>query len=186
MNSIKNLLGIRNRRPRFIRQDHHKKKKLSKKWRKPRGLHSKVGNKKMGYRITVSRGWRSPKQIRGFDKSGQKPVLIISTKDLEKVGENEVALLSSNLGLKKRIGLIKNAKKKGVKILNIKDIDGYINKVQKDIEKRKEEKKKRIEKKKKEAPQEKPTEKLEEKVSDEEKKEAEKKEKDKLLTKGSK
>ena len=62
MMSIKELLELRkqikNKKPDFIRQDAHKKKKLGKKWRKARGLHSKIRLKLRGRGKFVSNGYR--------------------------------------------------------------------------------------------------------------------------------
>ena len=50
MNDIQRLLELRKRikrkKPEFIRQDAHKKKSLESKWRKPKGLHSKMREKR--------------------------------------------------------------------------------------------------------------------------------------------
>ncbi len=186
---MKELLELKERmkkkRPRFVRQDAHKKR-LRKRWVKPRGLHSKVRLKKAGHARKVSDGYGSPKELRGLNKDGLKIIRIHNEQELDNiVKEKEGIILSSNIGIKNKINLLKKAKEKGITILNI-NADEYLKKKEEEIKKRLEKKKAEKEKRKKKKEEEekvKKEEKLEEKLSDEEKKEKEKKEKDKLLTK---
>lgn len=186
---MKDLLKLRSimkkRKPSFVRQDFHKKR-LRKRWVKPRGLHSKVRLKKAGHPRKVETGYGSPAEVRGLSKEGLKAVIVHNKNELEGVNQaKEGAIISSSVGLKNKIELLKKAKEKGIKILNLK-VDDYLKRKEEEMKKRTENKKKKDEAKKKKTEQKKvkkKEEKLEEKLSDEEKKEAEKKEKDKLLTK---
>ena len=67
------LLELRNqmnkRKPAFIRQDFHKKR-LRKRWVRPRGLHSKVALKRSGHPRRVSVGYGSPREVRGLSREG--------------------------------------------------------------------------------------------------------------------
>ena len=188
MTSLKNLLELRkkikSKKPDFVRQDIHKKAKLKKKWRKPKGLHSKIRQCRKGKRKSVSTGYGSPKIVRGLTKDGLRPV-IITSKNLEKVNKGEEGIIiSSKLGNKKRIEILKKAKENGIKVINIKNIDDYIKNIDEKLRLKKEQKKgkEKEEKGKKERKKESKAD-LVTKVSEEEKKELEKKEKDKLLTK---
>jgi len=183
---IKKLLEIRkdikSRKPKFIRQDFHKKSGLKKKWRKPKGLHSKLRLNIRGKVRSVSQGYRSPKKVRSLHKSGLEIKVIKSEKDLEGLDPKKYCLvISSNLGNKKKITLLKKIKDIRFKILNIKNPDNYIKKIEDQInaktKAKKEEKKTSKEKAKKKE------EKLSDKVSDEETKEIEKKKKDQMLSK---
>ncbi|MFH0868466.1 MAG: 50S ribosomal protein L32e [Candidatus Woesearchaeota archaeon] len=189
MMSIKELLEIRKRikskKPHFIRQDTHKKKRLHIKWRKPKGLHSKIRLEFRGRAKNVSAGYRSPKKVRYLHKSGLQQCLVKSMRDLENLdSKKNCIILSSSLGDKKRITILKKAIEGGFIVLNIKNPGEYIKKAEEKIDlRRKEKKEKESEKKEKTATKGKQDEKLAEKVEGEEKKEAEKKEKDKILTK---
>jgi len=182
-----NLLELRNRmkrkKPSFVRQDFHKKR-LKKRWIKPRGLHSKVKQKKAGHQKKVSAGYGSPKEVRGLSKEGLIQAIIHNENELNNINnEKQGVIISGKVGLKNRLLLLKKAKEKGIKILNL-NADEYLKKKEEEIKKRLEKKKEKGEsKKKKEGKKEKKEEKLEEKLSDDEKKEKEKREKDKLLTK---
>lgn len=181
---------IKSKKPDFIRQDAYKKKRLCKKWRKPKGKHSKMRLHRKGHRKSVSPGYSSPNVVKGFHPTGLKGILVSSIKDLEVIKpETEGAVISKTTGTKKRVGIVLRAKEKGINILNIKDLAKYLENIEIMQKERKEAKIKREEKKtkkKKEAEkksEQKKKEKLAEKISEEEKKEQEKKEKDKLLIK---
>lgn len=194
MLSLKELLEfrkqIKNKKPDFIRQDAHKMKRLAKKWRNPKGLHSKIRLKLKGRSKYVSVGYRGPKKVRYLHKSGLKQQLVRSLKDLESLDDKKVCIIiSSTLGERKKIVLLKKAKVQGFTIVNIKDPEEYTKKVEekmnlkKKVKKEKEQKAKDAKKGDKDVKKEKGEKKLTEKVSEEQKKGIEKKEKDRFLTK---
>lgn len=174
----------------FTRQDAHKKVRLGNKWRRPKGLHSKMRLSKKGYNKSVSIGYGNPKSTKGLDKSGLKLIIIKSLKELEKINAKEEGIaVAKTIGLRKKVEILKQAVKKSINVVNIKDIDKFLKDVEEKIKKTKEEKEKlkkekEVKKKEKEKAGKKKT--IDEKVekTDEEKKEEEKKEKDKLLIKG--
>jgi len=185
---MKELLELRKKmkgkRPKFVRQDAHKKR-LRKRWVKPRGLHSKIRLKKAGHAKKVSAGYGSPTEVRGLSKEGLKMVMVHNENELGKIDkEKEGVIIASGVGLKNKILLLKKCQEKGIKVINL-NADEYLKKKEDEIKKKSEKKKVKEEKrkKKKEEKEEEKEDKLEEKLSDEDKKEAEKKEKDKLLTK---
>lgn len=205
MADLQELLNIRTtlkiKKPDFLRQDTHKKKKLALKWRKPRGVDSKIRLNKRGYRKAPSKGYRSPKLIRNTLK-GLIPVIVSNNLGLSQIKKGQIVVLSSSIGMKKKIEIVKEAQKLGLKIHNLKDPKKYLENTEALIKKRKEtktKKKQQKEKKKKEKEKkaaekaaekepesEETKEKLESKIKkeeqDKEKKEKEKKELDKLLT----
>lgn len=174
---------MKRKKPSFVRQDFHKKR-LRKRWVKPRGLHSKVRLRKAGHPMKVSSGYGYPKEVRGLSKDGLKIRIIHNENELGSINkEKEGIIISSTVGLKNKISLLKKAKEKGIKVLNL-DVDEYLKRKEEELKKRLEKKKTKEEgKKKKEEKKVKKEEKLEEKLSEEEKQEKEKQEKDKLLTK---
>ena len=105
----------------FPRQDSMRHLKLGKKgrkrWRKPKGRHSKMRKRRKSYPKIVLIGYKSPKETSGKINS-LKPVLIHNFKELLKVKKDEIIILA-RIGSKKRIELIKSADEKGIKILNI-------------------------------------------------------------------
>lgn len=179
---------IKGKKPDFIRQDAHKKPKIGFKWRRPKGIHSKMRLGKRGYRRCVKIGWGSPKKIKNFDRSGLRIKLISSIKELGDVNPKEDGILvSRKIGLKKKIELLKKANEMKITILNIKDVDKYLKETEDNINRKKEKKNKiKKERDKKETEVKKKKEKeggIEKVMSDEEKKKEEKKSRDKELTK---
>ncbi len=122
---IKTLLKLRRKlkkkKPEFKRQEYFKHKKLKKKWRKPRGRHSKFrkGEKARGKK--PSPGYSSPKAVRGLSREGFKRIMVANQKDLEKIKKpkEEIAVIKSGVGKKKRLEIAKKAKEMKIKIANI-------------------------------------------------------------------
>ena len=174
------------RKPVFVRQDAHKKAKLGWKWRKPKGMHSKMRLHKRGKRRCVQIGWGSPKKVINFDKSGLRIKMVSSIKDMDAVIKNEEGIIiSKRVGMRKKIGLLKKAQEKELAVLNVRDIPNYLKEAEDSIKKKKELKektKKEGERKKKESKTKKEGG-IEKVMNEEEKKKEEKKEKDELLTK---
>ncbi len=190
---------LKERKPVFIRQDNPKRRKLNDKWRKPKGIHSKIRHKFKGRRKMPSPGYKSPKKIRGFHNSGLKQISVASPSDLQGINKSlEGAVISKNTGMKKRLGIFQKAKELGIHVLNL-NIDEQIKKIEEFInsKKKKEAKEAKKEPKEKETKQKESKEKSaaadegktakepkgEVQLSEADKKEADKKEKDKVLTK---
>jgi len=181
MSLIELRKGMKEKKPKFIRQDAHKKR-LKKRWVRPKGLHSKVRLGRAGHAKAVSAGYRSPKSVRGLSVEGLNVKRVFNEECLKGLDkEKDGVIIASSLGSKKKILLLKKTKEQGIKVLNI-NVDEYLKRKEEEQKKKSEEKKKKQEKKKEEKKVEE-KDKLEEKLSDEEKQDKEKEEKDKLLTK---
>ena len=179
--------AMKAKKPNFIRQDSHKKKRVGVAWKKPKGLQSKMRLCRKGYRKSASTGYGSPKQVAGLSKEGLVKINVACVKDFENIDNKaQGIIINSSVGNRKRLEIFKAAKEKQITVLNIKDTEKYAAKIESVRNKKKEEQmKKDTEKKKKvKEAEEKKSEKLESKVesvSDEDKKLIEKKEKDKVL-----
>lgn len=169
---------------RFIRYNSQYLKKLSSKWRRPRGMHNKVRLKKKGHPRFPAVGHGSVKETHGLYKSKFKYKLINSEKDLENLNNNYV-ILSGSLGLKTKLKLINKLKNLNNKILNIKDLDKFVKDAEEKLKLKKEAKKVKKQKKEesKKKREEKTTKKEEKELTPEEKIEKEKLEKKKVLEK---
>ncbi|MEM0135132.1 MAG: 50S ribosomal protein L32e [Thermoplasmatales archaeon] len=117
------LLNIRNRmnrkRPEFHRQEWFRYRKLGDSWRKPRGKHSKLREKR-GYRQAfVDSGYRGPRKVRGLHPSGFEERYVTNIKDLEGIdGTTQAVRISSAVGRRKRIEIQEEAKQKRIRVLN--------------------------------------------------------------------
>ncbi len=180
--------ALKRKKPTFTRSDSHKKKRLKGKWRRPRGIQSKVRLKKKGYVRSVEIGWGSPKDAKHLTRDGFQEVMVYNISDLEGITDKQGIVIASSVGARKKIEILKIAIEKKFKVINVKDPAGFINKVEEKISSKKQEKKKKEEikekktkEKKKKAEEKK--EDISDKVDEEEKKEQEKKDKDKMLIK---
>lgn len=188
---MNDLLEIRKRlkekKPIFIRQDTQKRKKLALKWRKPKGLHSKIRHQFRGKMKLPSPGYKSPLKVKGMHSSGLKIVRVFSADDVKKISKaGEGIVVSKAVGMKKRLEILKKAKELEVEVLNF-NADERIKKIEDFIASKKKTAAKEIKKE--------PAEKKEGKkdggqdaqkdgaMTEEQKKESDKKEKDRVLTK---
>ncbi len=181
---MKELLELRNEmkrnQPNFVRQEAHKRKKISRTgWRFPKGIHSKMKKENKSRRSLPAIGHSSPRLVRGLTREGLKSVVVSSINQLEKIKDKAV-IVAKSVGLKKRISMLEKIKQLKLKVLNMKDIDGFIKKAKESLEARKKQKKEK-QKAKGESKKEKPKE--VKKETPEEKEKREKEEKRKVLEK---
>ncbi|MEK6963455.1 MAG: 50S ribosomal protein L32e [Nanoarchaeota archaeon] len=188
--SLQELLALRKQiktdKPDFIRQDYHKKLRLAKNWRKPKGLHSKVRENRRGYVSRLKRGYGSPVAVKGLHHSGLEPILVTHLGQLKKMDKAKQGIVfSGKLGAHKKITLIQEAEKAGIKVLNLDPVK-YKVKVTERLKERQQFHQKYEEKKeqaKKVLDKKVEADKKEEKiVDDKEKKENERREAEKVLT----
>ena len=94
-----------------------KRRKKKQVWRKPTGRDNKMREKRKGYPAVVSIGYRSNKKSR--DKlMDKKPVKINNLKELEKIKENEIAIIGG-VGKKKKIEIANKAKEMKIELYNM-------------------------------------------------------------------
>ena len=167
----KRLLDIRKKiksiKPTYLRSSIKIKSRLSKNWRKPKGLQNKMRLNKKGYPKAMRVGYGSPTEVKHLDqKSGLYPVVISNKKELEKINiKTQAILMSSTLGVKKKLEIIKIAEEK--KIVLLQDVAKIKANIQKMLDAKKKAKAKVVERKK-------TKEKKEKKVSDKKKAKEEK------------
>ncbi|NCC70429.1 hypothetical protein EOM09_02510 [bacterium] len=117
--------AIKRRKPTFKRVQSHQFAKFREvKWRRPKGKGNKIRRLRRGKPIRPEVGFKSPKSIRGFSKSGFKEVIVCNLNDLSKINsKEEIAILSSKLGGRKKLEFLKYSKENNIQIANFKDID---------------------------------------------------------------
>ena len=184
------LMGVKRKldkkKPNFIREGSQHSVRIGKKWRRPRGLQSKMRHQFAGHRIKVKAGFMSPAKVRDLDKEGYKLINVAQLKDLEVLDPKfHKIIINSNIGLRKKILLFEKIAEKGFKVYLCKDPSKKIEELKEKIRSKKaeKEKKEKVKKEKKEKVTKKKPE-LEEKVlTAEDKKKEEKKEMEKVITK---
>lgn len=134
------------RKPIFVRKDTFKISRLGKrrkkkqKWRRPRGRHAKLREKRGGHRATPSIGYGAPAKTRGF-VDGLKPVLVHTMDQLNQLKAGEIAVIG-RVGAKKKIELAKAALSAKIKLLNL-NAKKFLEKIEKKQAKKKKEKEKK-------------------------------------------
>lgn len=103
----------------FLRTGTRRYKRLGRKkiqrWRKPRGRHNKMREKRKGRPRKVEIGYRTSRKERG-KINGKMPVFVKNLRDAEKV-ERDSLIIIAKVGKKKRGGLLEKIKERGGIIL---------------------------------------------------------------------
>ncbi|MBI4452641.1 50S ribosomal protein L32e [Candidatus Woesearchaeota archaeon] len=142
---MKTLLEVRkelkSRKPIFIRQDNPKRPKLNDKWRRPKGVHSKIRHHFKGRRKMPSPGYKSPAKVRGLHATGLQMIRVNAPEELKQIKkETQGIIIPENVGTKKRLEILRAAKQLDIKVLNldseeaIKKIEEFVNSKKKKIE----------------------------------------------------
>jgi large subunit ribosomal protein L32e len=120
---VRAALDMRNgrnlRRPAFKRQEWFRYSRLGEKWRKPKGIHSKM-RLHVSYRPPiVSIGYRGPKMVRDYHPSGFQEVMIYNPGQVEGVDPKVQAIrIGGTVGGRKRMAITEKADELGIRILN--------------------------------------------------------------------
>jgi len=116
---IKERQRIKNKKPKFRAEESWRYKRVKEKWRKARGIDSKMRRKVKGWPRSPTVGYRGPKKARYLHPSGFVEVLVHNVDDLEKIDPKTQAIrIAHTVGAKKRIEISARAEEKGVHILN--------------------------------------------------------------------
>ncbi len=177
----------KNKKPGFVVKESNFSARVKSRWRFPRGKHSKVRQMHKGRPVLPSAGFGRPAVIRGFHPYGVREVVVATASEIEVLDpETQGAMISSTVGMKRRVELLKLAASKGVIILNVKDSASLLKNLEERFSVRKLQKEKLSETKKKRDEEKKKVEVKEtnkvEKTA-EEKKEEERKMAEKTITK---
>jgi len=111
----------KNKKPKFIRQESWRYKRVGNKWRKPHGIDSKMRKKIKGWPVSPTTGYRSPKKTRGLHPSGFVETRIQSVADLGGIDpEFQAIRISRRVGNRKRVEISSLAEERGIHVLNPK------------------------------------------------------------------
>ena len=108
----------------FVRTGTRRYRRLSKnrikqRWRKPRGRHNKLREKKKSRQRKVEIGYRTEKSGRGMI-NGKYPLFIRNLRYSEKINSGSLVIKKGKIGKKKRAEIVKKIEEKGGEILNKK------------------------------------------------------------------
>jgi len=107
------------RRPRFVREESWRYKRVKEAWRAPHGKTSRVRRSKKGWPAVVKIGYSSPRATRGLHPSGLKAIAIWRPADLLALDPKlHVGMIAHTVGENKRVQILDEAKKANIRILN--------------------------------------------------------------------
>ena len=107
------------KRPAFKRQNWFRYKRLGQKWRKPRGMHSKMRARRKYRPPMASISYRGPAAARGLHPSGFAEVLVHRPEELESLDGNlEAARVAATVGDRKREAIEARAAELDIRVLN--------------------------------------------------------------------
>ncbi|MBN1386761.1 50S ribosomal protein L32e [Candidatus Woesearchaeota archaeon] len=193
MDLLKIRKEMKAKKPEFTAQDSHKAGRVQKKYRRPKGIHSKIRMGWKSYKKKIKVGYKSPCAVRGLSVQGLIPVVVANAAAVRAIDPGiQGAVISSSVGMKRREELIRLLVEKKVIILNIRDPEKKLKEIGAGLKEKREkrtmreaskkEKEKDLKKKAEEKSKEEKKEGVEE-IVDEDKKMQEKRDMDKLLTK---
>lgn len=112
---------VKRKKPKFARQESWKYVRLKENWRRPHGLDNKVRKKIKGWPPPVDPGYGGPKVARGLHPSGYREVLVHNLDQLEEIDpKTQAARIGHTVGQRKRIGILREARRRKITVLNIK------------------------------------------------------------------
>ncbi len=107
------------RRPKFLRSEWHRLKRIQTSWRAPKGIDNKMRHKLKGKRKMPTTGYKNPKDVRGLHPSGFEVVRIFRIEDLETIDpETQIVQIARTVGSKKRIAIIDRAEELEIHVIN--------------------------------------------------------------------
>lgn len=138
---------IQKKKSSFIVKESNFCSRIKTRWRFPRGQHSPVRQHHKGRPSMPNPGFGAPLATRGMI-NGLIPRLVFKLSDLLDVTSNEGLILAKNVGLRKKLLLLKEAEKNQLTFINVKDVSLKIKTIEEDMKNKKQKKDSTEEKKK--------------------------------------
>jgi len=114
---------VKKRKTTFFRHQSDRFMRVSRSWRKPKGIDNRVRRRFKGTLTMPSIGYGSNKKTRHMMPSGHKAFLVQNTKDVELLlmhNRTYAAEIASAVSSRKRVEILAKAKSLGVKVTNPK------------------------------------------------------------------
>jgi len=106
-------------RPKFVRQESWRYKRLKPTWRIPRGKSGRVRRSKEGWPPLVKIGYARPASIRGLHPSGMREVMVHRPQDLEQIDPKvQAGRIAHTVGENKRLLILDEAERRGIHLFN--------------------------------------------------------------------
>lgn len=110
---------VKANKPKFQGQEVWRYKRIRDRWRRPRGVDSKMRQNVKGWPRTVNVGYGGPKTAKFLHPSGYREVLVHNLSEIEGLDTEAQAIrIAHTVGQKKRMEILTKAKERGLHILN--------------------------------------------------------------------
>ncbi len=107
-------------RPKFVRPESWRYKRLKPNWRRPKGIDNKMRRKVKGYPKMAGVGYRGPKAVRGMHPSGYLVNYISNPEQLEGLDKDKDAIIiQRTVGSRKRKIILDRAEELQIRVLNM-------------------------------------------------------------------
>ncbi|MBI2145202.1 hypothetical protein HYU18_02660, partial [Candidatus Woesearchaeota archaeon] len=118
------LVQLRNvmkrRKPNFkIQNSNDPRKRFAGRWKRPKGLQSKMRERRKGNPRYIEPGYGSPAQVRGTTTEGLFPVVVRTVKDLSGIKAGFGAVVAATVGMKRKLEIVKAAADRKIRLLNL-------------------------------------------------------------------
>ena len=94
------------------------KKRMRVKWRRAKGVHSKIRRKRAGYPSKPEVGYKTARSEAGL-VLGKTPVLVHNVAELSKLTAKNIAIIA-RVGAKKKLDMIKKAEELHIQLTNVR------------------------------------------------------------------
>lgn len=122
-NKVKQRQRVKANKPKFQGQEVWRYKRIRDRWRRPRGVDSKMRMDTKGWPQMVNIGYGGPKAARYLHPSGYNEVLVHNLSEIEGLDPAVQAIrIAHTVGGRKRMEIIARAKEKGFHVLNPREM----------------------------------------------------------------
>lgn len=116
---LKTKKRIATKRPKFVKSESWRYKRVSPNWSRPRGLDNRIRRRIKGWPASPNVGYGSPRLTRYIHPSGLEEVMVYNVGDLSIIDPaTQAARIAGSVGARKRILIVEEALKRNIKILN--------------------------------------------------------------------
>ncbi len=134
--ALKLRKSAKRKKPKFLRPESWKYIRLKENWRNPQGLDNKVRMRVKGWPPKVSTGYRGPKIARGLHPSGYNEVIVYTPEQLGNIDSKTQAIrIGHTVGKRKKFRILGEARKRKLRVLNLKEATPEGTRVAEDAEK---------------------------------------------------
>jgi len=122
-NAVRLRARVKRKKPKFVRPESWRYFRLKETWRHPRGLDHKVRLMYKGWPPAAGAGYGGPRASRGLHPSGFREVLVYNVEQLGRIDpETQAARIAHRVGKRKRAGILAEARRKKIVVLNLREI----------------------------------------------------------------